>query len=113
MDGQPRGGINWEFYGRGLVLTLFLFFLSSARNLFLSFVSAIIMSISGLLLLLKPIISPHESSWQTATGEVGRHIFSYASETHLYYVIPGVILVFLAFIIFFSAVSRFLRRLRG
>jgi hypothetical protein len=70
------------------------------------------MSLTGLALLLKPKLSPHEYSWLTANGDMERHIFSYTSETHLYYVIPGLILAFLAFIIFFSTVTRLLQRIR-
>lgn len=112
MEGRPYGALDWEFYGGGLAAALFLFFIASARSLFLSFVSALLMSGTALALLLKPKLSPHEFSWQTANGDIERYIPSYTSETHLYYVIPGLILAFLAFVIFFSTVTRTLGRIR-
>lgn len=66
------------------------------RGMLRSFLGFLIVSTSAMILIMIPFIAPRTYTWTISDGEVMSSRFSWDSETHLYFLIPGLILALTA-----------------
>ena len=98
----PRGIFAHQLgEAQPLVASIILFFtlILFCRSMGRAFIAQVIASMSAFFLLIKPRFFPLEYSSQSSDGQIVFYPFSYTSETHLYFVIPGIILAITAFIL--------------
>jgi hypothetical protein len=91
-----------------IIASIFLFFtiVFFCRGTFRVWIAQIITGTSSFFLLVKPWLFPIIYSWQSSNGTIESFAYSYTSETHLFYVVPGMILAVVAFILSTSLANR-------
>lgn len=73
-----------------------LYHIMPRRGMLRSFLGFLIVSTSAMILIMIPFIAPRTRTWNTSDGEVMSSRFSWDSETHLYFLMPGLILALTA-----------------
>lgn len=69
-------------------------------------VGALCLFATAAALIARPIVKPFEWTYTNGAGEVERGTFSLDSETHYYYLVPGVLALILGFALVMVAVAR-------
>lgn len=97
--------------GQPIVASLILFFtiVFFCRGTFRVWLAQIAAGTSAFFLLVKPWLFPLQYSWQTSDGQMGSFAYSYTSETHLFFVVPGMLWAVVAFILSATLAGRMTR----